>query len=143
MLVSEREINFRITDTIQRRLAELAKNIGQLDTFELYYAFLQMQYSIERFLDANFEWIVTNVQKRKQVLHAGNVFTLKKPKMIDDDGVERSPDALFIREQIIMVEVPRYIYFIQITVPSTQTTRDLQFDELSNQWLSGLRLFDD
>ena len=47
--------------------------------------------------------------------------------MIDDDGVERSPDALFIREQIIMVEVPRYIYFIQITVPSTQITRDLQF----------------
>jgi hypothetical protein len=98
-----------------------------------------MQYSIERFLDANFEWTVTNVQKRKQVLHAGNFFTLKKPKMIDG----RSPDALFIREQIIMVEVPRYIYFIQITVPSTQITRDLQFDELSNQWLSGLRLFDD
>jgi hypothetical protein len=134
--------NLRITEATQQRFAELAKNIGQLDSVGLYYAFLQMQYLYRAVFDANFEWTVTNVQKRKQVLHAGNFFTIKKPKLIDDDGIERSPEALFRREQIIMVEVPSYIYFILITVPTTQITRDSKFDELSNQWLSGLRMFD-
>ena len=133
--------NVRITESGYKRLGEVARNINQLDIVGLYYAFLQISYLYRAVFDSNFEWTVTNVQKQKQVLHAGNFFTFKKVRVMEDSGAERSSDAFYMREQIIMVEVPQYIYFIQITVPSLQVTRDLKFDELSNQWLSGLRMF--
>lgn len=135
--------NFRIGEEGAKRLSEVTNSLDQLDIVGLFYTLLQFQNFIQTAFDPDFGWPNTRVQKNKQTLVASNFLTYKNVKVIGDYGNDLTYPEMYIRDQIIMVEVPRYIYFVNIIAPSVQITRDAKFDDLTNQWLAGVRFFYD
>jgi hypothetical protein len=134
---------FRITPSAKMQLSKVVGNLHQLDIAGLHYTLVQFRNLVHTAFDPDFVWTTSRVQKTKQTLLGSNFYTIKNLPVQDESGAESVLKELYIRDQTILVEVPRYIYSIQIFSPSLEFTRDVKFDEATNQWFAGLRLFDD
>jgi hypothetical protein len=120
-----------------------AKRIDRLDIIGVYYHLNQFKTLMDTLFNPAFEWTSNQVQKNRQTLVGSNLFTLKNVEVTSNNSTPVEMPEFYLREQVIIVQVPRHIYHISMVSPSVQIMRDVKFDELTNQWLAVSRLFYD
>jgi len=136
------EIKVRLDKSVEARLRQVVSDLDRLDLVSLTYAIRQFSLLLMTAVEPDFNWQSSLVQKEEGVFYAGNLFTYSNVKVFAVDRDLQAP-LFYVRDQTILVDVPHSIYIIAIIVPSAKVTLDVDFAELSNRWLSGLRLFRD
>lgn len=131
-----------LKDKIKQEFIEFIKKIERRDVVEIFYHWVQSRNLLNSIFDFNYDFESILVEKEKDFLHVQNLHIYNNYKFIEDDAEIIHPE-FYVREQIILVPVGYYLYFISISIsiPSFQITRDRYYENLKNQWITSLRLF--